>query len=83
MKVGAWGAVHMFQSGQEIPGAQCDDKDDDTRRIDKEECVVKDSRHARRSNVKHRFGCNSRGSTKPWDVLHDEGGDDMKGDGEK
>ena len=53
-KVRAWGGVHRFQSGQENPGAQCDDKDDDIRRIDKEECVVKDWRHTRRSNVKQR-----------------------------
>ena len=55
-KVRAWCGVHMSQSGQEIPAAQCDDKDSDIRRIDNEECVVKDWRHThtRRSNVKQR-----------------------------
>ena len=44
-KVRAWGSVHTFQSGQENPGTQCDNKDDDIRQIDREECVVKDWRH--------------------------------------
>ena len=35
-KVRAWGSVHRFQSGQENPGAQCDDKDDNIRQIDRE-----------------------------------------------
>ena len=47
-KVRAWGGVHMSQSGQENPGAQCGDKDSDIRRIDDEECVVKDWRHTHR-----------------------------------
>ena len=53
-KVRAWGGVHMSQSGQENPGAQCGDKDSDIGRIDDEERVVKDWRHTQRSNVKQR-----------------------------
>ena len=75
-------SVHMFQSGQEIPGAQCDDKDDDIRRIDKEECVVKDWRHTREEAVSSKeekqVWMQFEGRTKPWDVLYDEGGDEME-----
>ena len=52
--VRAWGGVHMSQSGQENPGAECGDKDSDIGRIDDEECAVKDRRHTQRSNVKQR-----------------------------
>ena len=65
-KVRAWGGVHMSQSGQENPGAQCGDKDSDVRRIDNEECVVKDWRHTHtnkqcQAKRRNRYGCNSKG----------------------
>ena len=80
--VRAWGGVHMSQSGQEISGAQCDDKDSDIRRIDNEECVVKDWRHtheeAMSSKEEKQVWMQFEGRTKPWDVLYDEGGDEME-----
>ena len=81
-KVRAWGGVHMSQSGQENPGAQCGDKDSDIRRIDDEECVVKDWRHTHReamsSKEEKQVWMQFEGRWKPWDVLCDEGGDEME-----
>ena len=81
-KVRAWSGVHMSQSGQENPGAQCGDKDSDIGRIDDEERVVKDWRHTHReatsSKEEKQVWMQFKGRTRPWDVRCDEGGDEIE-----
>ena len=85
-KVRARGGVHMSQSGQENPGAQCSDKDSDIGRIDDEECAVKDWRHTEKqcqAKRRNRCGCNSKGerSRGMFDAM--KAAMKWKGDGEK
>ena len=85
-KVRAWGGVHRFQSGQEIPGAQCEDKDDDIRRIGKEECCERLETHTKKQcQAKRggRFGCNSRGGRSHRMFFLAKAAMKWKGDGEK